>query len=254
MKVYRISWFESRILLALTAAFFLVACSSASDEADGEAGASGAAATGADSGADGEDSVFFAYELQQAVENTITISTDATEERTGFLKREHTCEGKDTSPPLKWEGVPAEAKSLALVLDDPESDELEGFGLWTHWVLYSIPTSVTELTVGQPTTEVLENGAVHGMNDYENVHYSGPCPAPTIMYHESTKDRTPPELAVERPYLFKLYALDQELDLAPGVTRDALLKEIDGYIIAAGELAVPYKSRRREVRPAAHGR
>ena len=244
MKHPRVSSLKAKLLLALTAAVFLVACSSAEDDPEAEAGAAGAPAAGAE----GEDSVFFSYELQQAVDNTITISTDATEERTGFLEREHTCEGKDTSPPLKWEGVPAEAKSLALILDDPESDELEGFGLWTHWVLYSIPTSVTELTVGQPTTEVLENGAVHGMNDYENVHYSGPCPTPTIMYAESTDNRSPPELAVERPYFFKLYALDQELDLSPGTTRDALLKEIDGHIIAAGELAVPYKSRRREVR------
>ena len=155
------------------------------------------------------------YELQQAVENTITISTDATSPTTGFLDKIHTCEGADTSPPLRWEGVPAEAKSLALILDDPASDELEGFGLWTHWVLYSIPPSVTGLPAGQAATEVLENGAVHGMNGYEKAQYSGPCPTPTIMWSESIERRTPPLLAKERPYFFKLYALDKELDLGP---------------------------------------
>ena len=236
------------IPFALAMALFLAACSSSdpasSTDAEGGDGAVGGAA------AESEDSVFFAYELTQPIENTITISIspDSVSKTTGFMDQDHTCEGADTSPQLTWEGVPAEAKSLALILDDPASDELEGLSLWTHWVLYSIPTSVTELSGGQPVADVLENGAKHGANDYEKLQYSGPCPTPTILINQSTNERTPPILAKERPYFFKLYALDKELDLAPGVTRDALLKEIDGHIVAAGELAVPYKSRRKEVR------
>lgn len=230
------------VTFAISIALLLVGCSSATPATESDASSE----SGAESA--GEDSVFYVYELQQAVENTITISTDATSPTTGFLDKIHTCEGADTSPPLRWEGVPAEAKSLALILDDPASDELEGFGLWTHWVLYSIPPSVTGLPAGQAATEVLENGAVHGMNGYEKAQYSGPCPTPTIMWSESIERRTPPLLAKERPYFFKLYALDKELDLGPGVTANALLKEIDGHVIAAGELAVPYKSKRKEVR------
>ena len=233
---------------ALAMSLFLAACSSSEPAASTSPEGSEGAASGA--AAEPENSVFFAYELTQAIENTITISIspDSVSPTTGFMDKNHTCEGADTSPPLTWEGVPAEAKSLALILDDPVSDELQGLGLWTNWVLYSIPTSVAELGGDQPIADVLENGAKHGKNDYDVNQYSGPCPTPTIMISESTNRRTPPILAKARPYVFKLYALDQELDLAPGVTRDALLKEIDGHIVAAGELAVPYKSRRKEMR------
>ncbi len=240
--------------IALAMALFLAACSSSepasSTDAEGGEDGDSAAADAPAAEEEAEESVFFAYELTQAVENTITISIspDSVSPTTGFMDKNHTCEGTDTSPPLTWEGVPAGAKSLALIYDDPASDELEGLGLWTHWVLYSIPPSVTELAGGQAVADVLENGAKHGKNGYDMLQYSGPCPTPTILISQSTNQRTPPILAKERPYYFKLYALDQELDLAPGVTRNALLKEIDGHIVAAGELAVPFKSRRKEVR------
>ena len=139
--------------------------------------------------------------------------------------------------------MPVEAKSLALILDDPVSDELEGLGLWTHWVLYSIPTSVTELSRGQAVADVLENGAKHGANGYEKLQYSGPCPTPTILISQSTNQRTPLILAKERPYYFRLYAVDIPVDLPSRADRDTLLEAIDGHILAEGRLMGTYKRR-----------
>ncbi len=228
------------ISLTLLTTLLLAACSSSTP----------ASSTGSEDseGAESEESIFFTYKLQQAVENTITVSTDDTSSSTGRLDTKHTCEGLDTSLSLLWEGVPDDTVSLALILDDPTSDELQGLGLWTHWVLYSIPSNVTGLSEGEASVDVLGNGAQHGVNDYGNSHYNGPCPQPNIYFSESTDGRTDPVLAKERPYLFKLYAVDKDLELAPGLTRDALLEEIDGHIVAAGELSVPYKSRKKITR------
>ena len=96
--------------------------------------------------------------------------------------------------------------------------------------------------------DVLENGSKHGMNSYGKTQYSGPCPQPTILFQQSTDARTPPITAQSRPYFIKLYALDKELNLAPMADRDILLQEIDGHIVGAGELSVPFKSRKKEMR------
>lgn len=188
------------------------------------------------------------YEIQQSFDLTINVTSTTVDPRNGRLVQDHTCEGAGTSPHVAWEGVPAEAKSLALVFEDPASDELGGQGLWTHWVLHSIPPSVTELAVGEASVEVLGNGARHGMNDYDESKYSGPCPNPTIVFTGGTANFTAPIAAKERPYYFRLYALDSEVDVPVGADRDAVLTAIDGHIIAGGVLEMPYKSRLRERR------
>ncbi len=197
------------------------------------------------------------YSLQQTPDLTITLTTDSIGGTFNRLDRAHTCERRDTSPHLAWDGVPEGSESLVLVMEDPASDLL-GFGgdvLWAHWVVYSIPPSVTELEPGQAAGDTLENGAVQGSNDHERVQYNGPCPIPTIKFPSdqtsnpfgapgggSRKQSRPNLIADERPYYFRLYALDTALDLAPGAGRDTLMEAIDGHILAAGELATPYKS------------
>ena len=191
------------------------------------------------------------YTLQQSLDFTITLTTTSVGGTFGRLDSAHSCEGGDTSPHLAWEGVPEGVESLALVMEDPGSD-VYGFAvdvLWTHWVLYSIPPDVRELSVGQPAHEVLNNDAVHGVNDYEKVGYSGPCPLPSFRFMPSGASRAPaaePITAEERPYYFRLYALDSNTGLAPSADRDTLLRAIDGNILAAGEVAIPYKSRARQ--------
>ncbi len=221
------------VLLAL----FGAACSS--DEP-------GAAPSG--SGEESAEDLLTNYEIQQSFDLTINVTSTTVDPRNGRLVQDHTCEGAGTSPHVAWDGVPADAKSLVLVFDDPASDELGGQGLWTHWVLHSIPPGVTELAVGEAGVEVLASGARHAMNDYDESKYSGPCPNPTIVFTGGTENFTAPIAAEERPYYFTLYALDSEVDVPAGADRDAVLKAIDGHIISGGVLETPYKSRLRERR------
>jgi Raf kinase inhibitor-like YbhB/YbcL family protein len=133
---------------------------------------------------------------------------------------QYTCEGQNISPPLAWDAVPAETKTLALIADDPDAPR----GTWTHWVLYSLPPSVKELPMGVPATEEIAAGGRQGKNDFGKVGYGGPCP-PSGTHR----------------YYFKLYALNAELNLAAGATKQDLLKAIYGHIIDEGQLMGRYK-------------
>ncbi len=189
------------------------------------------------------------YSIQQPLDfSTITVTTTALSSATGALNREHTCEGKDTSPPLSWSGVPTNAKSLALLLEDPVSDELDGAGLWAHWVVYAISSDVTELAVDVPAGAVL-GGGVQGINDYGKSQYNGPCPIPNLWWTTGDQRDGPDQRAVRsaetRSYFFRLYAVDKEVALEPDAIRDDVLREIDGHILAAGIAELVYKSRMR---------
>src|SRR3954463_9314493 len=100
----------------------------------------------------------------------------------------HTCEGEDTPPPLTWTNVPAGAKSLALIVDDPDApDPAAPKMTYVHWVLYDIPPSTRALGAG----EMHPAGAREGLNDWKKRGYGGPGPP------------------MGRPrYFFKLYARD----------------------------------------------
>lgn len=190
------------------------------------------------------------YSLQQQPLDftTITVTTTALSSATGALNREHTCEGKDTSPSLSWSGVPANAKSLVLLLEDPVSDELDGAGLWAHWVVYAIPHDVTELVVGQSPGPALDGGGIQGINDYEKNQYSGPCPIPNLWWVSDAGALQVTQRVVRsaetRSYFFVLYAVDQEVALESGASRDDVLRKIDSHILAAGVAELSYKSRK----------
>lgn len=116
--------------------------------------------------------------------------------------------------------------------------------LWSHWVVYSIPPNLSGLEPDQKAGDTLDNGATQGLNDYDLVQYSGPCPIPTLKRSgiERTHGGASNIIAEERPYYFNLYALNKQIELSPGLGRDALLQSIDGAILAAGKLPVNYKS------------
>jgi Raf kinase inhibitor-like YbhB/YbcL family protein len=142
----------------------------------------------------------------------------------GTIPRLYTCDGKDVSPPLAWSGVPEAARSLALICEDPDAPR----GTWTHWVIFDIPASVKELGEGLPAQErvkVTAGGetALQGKNDFGKIGYGGPCP-PSGSHR----------------YFFRIYALDTELALGPGTTRQDLLRSIKGHILAEGELMGRY--------------
>jgi len=139
------------------------------------------------------------------------------------IPSKYTCDGADVSPPLKWSNVPEGTKSIALVSDDPDAP----VGTWVHWVIYNIPPDVTELAEGVPKSEVLTNGAKQGMTDFKRIGYGGPCPRPGGPHR----------------YFFKLYALDAELDLKPGATKQQLLRAMEGHILAEGQLMGTYQRR-----------
>ncbi|UCG64820.1 MAG: YbhB/YbcL family Raf kinase inhibitor-like protein [Deltaproteobacteria bacterium] len=149
----------------------------------------------------------------------ITITSTAFTEG-GMIPRQYTCDGEDISPPLAWTGVPEGTKSIALICDDPDAP----VGTWVHWVLFNIPPSTKDLPASVPPKEILENGAKHGTNDFRKLSYGGPCP-PSGTHR----------------YYFKLYALDAEIPSEAGITKAQLLKEMEGHILAEGQLMGRYK-------------
>jgi len=137
------------------------------------------------------------------------------------IPAKYTCEGADISPPLEWSGVPASAKSLALICDDPDAPG----GTWVHWVLYDLPATITELREATETKEELPNGARQGRNDFKQIGYGGPCP---------------PKGGTHR-YYFKIYALDIELNLKSGATKSEVENAMKGHILAEGKLMGTYQ-------------
>lgn len=132
----------------------------------------------------------------------------------GPIPRAHTCDGADLSPPLAWSGVPEGAKSLALIMDDPDAPG----GTFVHWLLYGLPPLTASLASGFPKDGSVTKpvAARQGVNDFRKVGYGGPCP-PRGPAHR---------------YFFKLYALGEDLGLPPGATKDLLVKAMQGKILA----------------------
>lgn len=138
----------------------------------------------------------------------------------GSIPPKYTCDGQDVSPPLKWNSIPEGAKSIALIVDDPDAPR----GDWVHWVVYDLPPSLRELPERVPVGEkVLGNGGRQGVNDYGKVGYGGPCP-PSGTHR----------------YFFRVYALDHELALQPGATKAQLLKSMEGHVLGQGQLMGKY--------------
>src|SRR5260221_8141904 len=133
-------------------------------------------------------------------------------------------EGGDYPPPLEWSDVPAVAKSLALICDDPDAP----VGTWVHWVLYDLPVTATDLAEKVPPLESLSFGAKQGINDFKRVGYGGPCPPPGKPHR----------------YYLKLYALDVDLVLKPRATKQELLRAMDGHILAEAQLMGTYQRRK----------
>ena len=141
------------------------------------------------------------------------------------IPKENTCVEGNLSPPLTWAEAPEGTQSFALISEDVDHET----GNWVHWVLYNIPADVTELPEGISTsTQVLPDGTTQGINDEDQIGYYGPCPPPNVIlfFSRSREAFGPPHR-----YFFRLYALDSQLGLAPGATRDELAKAMEGHIL-----------------------
>ncbi len=132
-----------------------------------------------------------------------------------FIPLKYTCDGANVSPPLGIGNVPTLAKSLALIVDDPDAPA----GTWVHWVVWNISPTTKE--IGENTAP---EGASQGMTDFRKQRYDGPCP-PSGVHR----------------YFFKLYALDSLLALGPNVDKGVLERAMKGHILAQTELIGLYK-------------
>jgi hypothetical protein len=133
----------------------------------------------------------------------------------GPIPVRHTCDAENVSPPLDIAGVPADAKSLALVLDDPDAP----IGTWTHWTMWNVAPTATRIEEGK-----IPGDATQGATSYGKPGYYGPCPP----------------FGTHR-YFFRLYALDAVLTLPASTDARSFLDAIDAHIIDAAGLVGTYR-------------
>lgn len=138
-----------------------------------------------------------------------------------MIPSQYTCDGDDVSPPVTWLSVPEEAKSLALIFEDIDSVE----GVWSHWLVFDMPPDVNMLPEAISPSKTLSKGGSQGRNDFDNFGYGGPCPSDGKTHR----------------YVVRLYALDSELGLEPGATREEVLDRMEGHILQQSELMGRYR-------------
>lgn len=131
----------------------------------------------------------------------------------GMIPSSYTCDGEDVSPELSFTGVPKEAKSLALIIDDPDAP----MGVWDHWIVFNISADVKGIKKGE------QPKGVFGKGSGGTLSYMGPCP-PSGVHH----------------YIFSLYALDIELPLKEGAAKSKVLDAMEGHILERAQLIGRY--------------
>jgi Raf kinase inhibitor-like YbhB/YbcL family protein len=134
------------------------------------------------------------------------------------IPTQYTCDEANISPALVWSDAPADTKSFALIIDDPDAPAK----VWVHWVLFNIPANMNNLEENTSSKAFLQ-----GSTDFNMQHYGGPCPpSGTHRYH------------------FTLYALDTNLDLPAGSTKEQLLKAMHGHILEQATLMGTYQRKK----------
>jgi len=133
----------------------------------------------------------------------------------GIIPVKFTCEGPNVSPPLEFIDIPAEAKSLVLMIEDPDAEAKP----WVHWMVFNIPPDAKKFEENS-----IASGALQGLCNGNTLGYEGPCP---------------PES--EHTYVFKLYAVDKMVISNPTPDRKKVLELIHGHIIDVAVLEGRYK-------------
>ncbi|PIN75924.1 YbhB/YbcL family Raf kinase inhibitor-like protein [Candidatus Woesearchaeota archaeon CG10_big_fil_rev_8_21_14_0_10_37_12] len=143
-------------------------------------------------------------------------------ENNGKIPAKYTCNGENIIPPLQFQNIPEQAKSLVLIVDDPDIPdfvkESRGIEVFDHWVIFNIPSHVRTIEEGKVPE------GIQGKNSAGNNAYTGPCPP----------DR-------EHRYFFKLYALDITLNLSEGATKTEVERAMQGHILEQAELIGLYE-------------
>ena len=142
---------------------------------------------------------------------TLSISSDAFKDQ-GFIPAKYTCDGANINPPLQIKNIPLETKSMVVIVEDPDAP----IRPWVHWMVWNVAPSSSIKEKKSPGTE--------GINDFRKSKYMGPCP-PSGIHH----------------YHFKVYALNDLLNLHSNIDKGALLKEMSPKVIGYGELVGLYK-------------
>jgi Raf kinase inhibitor-like YbhB/YbcL family protein len=137
-----------------------------------------------------------------------------------MIPSKYTCDGQGISPPLSWSDVPASARSLALIADDPDAPA----GTWVHWVIFNLPATLSGLPEQVPRDKAPNVGGVQGTNSWPAIGYGGPCP-PSGTHR----------------YFFKLYALDSELNLTSSATAGNVQAAMKGRVLAEAQLMGRYQ-------------
>jgi len=139
----------------------------------------------------------------------------------GKIPAKFTCDGTDVSPELTWTASPPGTQSFTLIADDPDAP----VGTWTHWVLFNLSTHTTALPESVAKVDEVPSGGRQGRNDFRKIGYGGPCP-PSGKLHR---------------YFFKLYAVDEMLDLKPGASKEDVELAMQDHILARAELMGTYR-------------
>jgi Raf kinase inhibitor-like YbhB/YbcL family protein len=162
-------------------------------------------------------------------EGTLIVTSTALAPRKPLPKR-YADYGEGFSPPLAWADVPSAARSIVVIMEDPDAKSHKPF---VHWILYNLPTKLAALPESVPMLPRLPifEGALQGRNTRGTIGYFGPRPPigdPPHHYH------------------FEVFALDTLLDLQPGADREAVLGAMQGHVLARGELVATFEQRRLE--------
>lgn len=155
----------------------------------------------------------FFLNAQNQQETSMKISSPDFAEN-ARIPSQFTADGKNISPALQISGVPSVAKSLVLIVDDPDAP----VGTWNHWLLWNLKPNIAEIPAGK-----VPSGTIQGFNDFHKQNYGGPQPP-----------------SGEHRYFFRLYALDVVLSIPPDSNRKALDKAIKGHVIAETALMGRY--------------
>ena len=137
----------------------------------------------------------------------------------GHIPPQYTCEGENINPPLKVENVPDGTKTLAIIVEDPDAPR----GTFDHWVVWNI----------SPNEAIAEGGnpGISGTNSFGKTGYGGPCP-PSGVHR----------------YFFRVFALDNKLDLVAGAGKDELLDAMKSHVLATAELMGRYQKHKHPVK------
>jgi Raf kinase inhibitor-like YbhB/YbcL family protein len=137
----------------------------------------------------------------------------------GDIPSKYTCDGDDVSPPIEWSDVPAAARSLALICDDPDAPKKD----FSHWVLFNIPPRAGALPERVAAKQDLPDGSRQGKNDFGKIGYGGPCP-PSGTHR----------------YRFTLYAVDRQLSVPASSSREDVEAALKGHVLETARLTGAY--------------